>query len=388
MIKKILPIIFIFLVSMFFNACEIFEKKQEIDKTAFYLSMGHRESEIVPFIGFYEITEKEAESLNHYKFDYDKKGKLISVEYKKGNKLLAFDPALTYSIPSARVVFSYSENKEIRHFFDFNSMPTIIQTEVYKQIAYYNNEGKITSIENYTREGDPGFDEFNTYKYEWNYLENNTAIEKRFDINNNPVSFIENEQVFESQIKLNNQNQVIEFTYLGEPQTKPSIEKLIYTNGALSTREAYNAELNKTLFEPDVFAYQYVYDTLVQLINTYFTDTTGIITKTKIRNFAQTKLDYNENGELITINYLDEESNLVVPYGQKYSTIRRNFTGRNFIESEFYFDTDNKPVVGKKGYHKLIRDFDEWGNILRLYEYDVNNKVIRYQSEKLPKYLN
>ena len=69
--------------------------------------------------GSRELTPEEAATINSYKFVYDNEDRLLSVEYVRGDELLGYGSLGG----AAKITYEYSDNKQIKHYFDENNQP-------------------------------------------------------------------------------------------------------------------------------------------------------------------------------------------------------------------------------------------------------------------------
>ncbi|MCK4746261.1 MAG: hypothetical protein KAT15_04465, partial [Bacteroidales bacterium] len=126
--------------------------------------------------GLHAITAEAAGEINHYKFSYDEKGRLVSVEYCRGDELL--DGSNT---GAPRILISYEENKEIHHYFDRDGEPRefagyftaeyeLDEEGVHAGLRFLDKEGSL--VEN--RNGIAWFD--------WKILANGQLKENRFNL--------------------------------------------------------------------------------------------------------------------------------------------------------------------------------------------------------------
>jgi len=126
--------------------------------------------------GTYQLTAEEAGSINNYKFTYDDQGRLTSVEFVRGSELLDYS-----STGAAKVVIEYTDNQEIRHFFDKNNEPKLSRG-VYKYVFDLNEEGMRTGLKFYDKEGNPVENSNKIAYYTWKKLENGLIKENRFNL--------------------------------------------------------------------------------------------------------------------------------------------------------------------------------------------------------------
>ena len=113
--KKLL---FISAVILVMTSCQSGEKSATTG-TQYFRHLKFTETSYDIHTGMHPITADQSRDINHYKFTYDDQGRLINLDYCRGDVLL--DESST---GAPRLVISYEGNKEIHHFFDINGEPT------------------------------------------------------------------------------------------------------------------------------------------------------------------------------------------------------------------------------------------------------------------------
>ena len=63
-----------------------------------------------------KLTADQAAGINSYKFMFDNTGRLVSVEFVRGEELLGYSSMGD----AAKITYDYADNKQIKHFFDEN----------------------------------------------------------------------------------------------------------------------------------------------------------------------------------------------------------------------------------------------------------------------------
>ncbi len=91
-------------------------QKAELNITVIYIfSEGPHDIEK----GTHQITPEEAKTINSYKFTYDETGRLVSVEYVRGDVLLGYSDMGNAS----KITYTYSDGMQTKHFFDSKNEP-------------------------------------------------------------------------------------------------------------------------------------------------------------------------------------------------------------------------------------------------------------------------
>jgi YD repeat-containing protein len=67
--------------------------------------------------GSHQLTEAESKTVNNYRFTYDGQGRLLSVEFMRGDSLLAYSSMGG----AAKIVYEYSDNRQVKSFYNKKS---------------------------------------------------------------------------------------------------------------------------------------------------------------------------------------------------------------------------------------------------------------------------
>lgn len=127
-------------------------------------------------MGLHAITAEEAVKINHYKFSYDDEGRLVSLEYCRGDELLDGSDS-----GSPRILISYEGNKEIHHYFSREG-------ESRKRAGYFtaeyelDDDGIRKGLKFLDKEGNPVENRNGIAWYEWKILANLQLKETRFNL--------------------------------------------------------------------------------------------------------------------------------------------------------------------------------------------------------------
>ena len=92
-------------------------KKQADSGTAWYRNLLFSETPWDTERGTRQLTADEAKEINSYKFSYDETGRLLSVEFVRGDELLSYGSLGG----AAKITYEYADNKQIKRFFDENN---------------------------------------------------------------------------------------------------------------------------------------------------------------------------------------------------------------------------------------------------------------------------
>jgi hypothetical protein len=127
--------------------------------------------------GTHKLSTGQAKTINSYRFSYDNSGRLLSVEYVRGDSLLGYG-----SIGgAAKIIYEYKDNKQVKHFFDKNNQP-VEPSGVYAAEYTLNEKGIRTGLKFFSKNGDPVENRNKIHSYVWSILPDGMVRELRYDL--------------------------------------------------------------------------------------------------------------------------------------------------------------------------------------------------------------
>jgi len=129
--------------------------------------------------GSRELTPGEAAEINSYKFVYDNEGRLLSVEFVRGDELLGYGSL----DGAAKITYEYSDSKQIKHYFDENNQP-IESGGVFTEEYTLDENGVRTGLKFFDKNGQPVENRNKINYYVWTILEDGMLQEKRYNLAN------------------------------------------------------------------------------------------------------------------------------------------------------------------------------------------------------------
>jgi YD repeat-containing protein len=129
--------------------------------------------------GSRQLTAEQAAEINSYKFTYDNAGRLVSVEFVRGDELLGYSSALD----AARITYDYVDNKQIKHFFDENNQ-SVESEGVFTAEYTLDENGTRTGLKFYGKNGEPVENGNKIHYYVWAVLDDCMVQEKRYNLAN------------------------------------------------------------------------------------------------------------------------------------------------------------------------------------------------------------
>jgi len=148
-------------------------------RVEFYRNLVFSETPFDTERGSRQLTADQATDINSYKFTYDNAGRLISVEFVRGEELLGYSSMLD----AAKITYDYADNKQIKHFFDENNQPMELEG-VYTAEYTLDENGTRTGLKFFNKNGEPVENRNKIHSYKWAILDDGMVQEKRYNLAN------------------------------------------------------------------------------------------------------------------------------------------------------------------------------------------------------------
>jgi YD repeat-containing protein len=298
--------------------------------------------------GTYPITAEEADKINNYKFTYDDEGRLVRVEFVRGDELLGYS-----STGAAKTVIEYTDNQEIRHFFDENNEPTI-NRGVFKYVFDLNDDGMRTGLKFYDKEGNPVENNNSIAYYKWEKTKDGLIRENRFNLNDEETVMNEFCPFYE-----------LRFTYDENGYVKRMANFQADTMYNCTVENCGDVGVSYFLFDinekGDLLEFS-VHNTVGQYSNLYW-------------GWARFESKYDENGNTVEVAYFDQDNEYLagkaIPVRQYKYDEHGSVTEVNFMDKE-----RNLMDHPSAGYAVIKYEYKENGHPSDTLRYDKNMELI------------
>lgn len=126
--------------------------------------------------GSHEITAEQAKTINNFKFTWNDKNQLVSVEYNRNDSLLEYSP-----MGAARVTYSYEGDLQIKKFFDSKG---VAKDDDGAEIFEYklDNAGLRVAMRFLDEAGQPVENRNNIHNYVWTKMPDGLIRELRYNL--------------------------------------------------------------------------------------------------------------------------------------------------------------------------------------------------------------
>jgi hypothetical protein len=300
--------------------------------------------------GTHPLSPEEAKTVNSYKFTYDNTGRLLSVEYVRGDSLLGYSSMRG----AAKVTYDYDGNKQTKHFFNEKNEP-VTPGGVYAWEYRLNNDGMRVSLMFLDKDGNMIENNNKIHMYSWSRLDDGMIRENRYNLAGEEVIMNQFCPFYELRFSYNDKGYVTRMAnYQGDTLYNCTAENCgdIGVSYFSFVPNEYGDLLSFT-----------VYNTVGQLSNLYWgwakrinkVDENGYVVETAIydqddeylsgKNVPVIQYEYDDHGALVQVKNMDKDRNLInnPENGIAMTEYRYNDYGRR-IETINY-DKDNKVIT-------------------------------------------
>ncbi len=300
--------------------------------------------------GTHKITPEEAKSVNSYKFTRDDAGRLISVEYVRGDVLLGYGAMGNAS----KITYTYDGNTQVKHFFDYKNQPVESQGVFAYQYSLDEN-GNRRGLMFLDKDGNMIENRNKIHSYTWNKLPDGMIKENRYNLQGKEVIMNEFCPFYE-----------LRFSYNDKGYTTRMAN---YQGDSLYNCTAENCGdigVSYFAFEPnengDLQSFS-VHNVVGQLSNLYWgwakrlnkVDANGNVLETAVfdqddeylggKNVPVTQYEYDEHGAVVKVRNMDKDRKLLNDPKTGVAITEYTYDQVGQRADTLTYDKDNKPVA-------------------------------------------
>ena len=159
-------------------ACNQTPAKKSIQTgTVYYRNLLFSETPWDTEKGTHELSPSEAKEVNSYKFNYDETGRLLSVEFVRGDEPLSYGSLGG----AAKITYEYTDNKQIKRFYDKDGNQ-IESGGVFTAEYTLDDKGVRTGLKFFGQDGQPVENRNKINYYVWKILPDGKLQEKRYNL--------------------------------------------------------------------------------------------------------------------------------------------------------------------------------------------------------------
>ncbi len=284
----------------------------------YYGALAFVETPFEDMTGIRRLTRAEARAQNHYRFDYDRGGRLIRLTFALDDTPRDPNHTANYLYESTTVEICHGEGWEHRRFLDRAGNPMLVRGNIAEERYTLDSLGYRTGLTFHDPDGRAVQSGSGAARFVWRMQKDGTVIEERFD-----------------------------------------------STGALAPlRSGLPFYRTRLRFGPNGW--------LALFENV---DSAGGLVRNAL-GAAQDKLEYRKNGDMIAWNVYDEQERRVEGNGPMVARGIREMDGRGYEAGLYFQDRYGRAMANAYGFDRTETTFDRFGNIVERTNYDANGRAV------------
>ena len=271
----------------------------------YYSTLSFREGPYAPHKGVHRLTQVQSKTRNHYRFDYDSRGRIERISFALGEKLRKPNHTANYFWLATVEEYQYKNNQQIVTYRDQNNKRIEVRGGVSTSHYQLDKQGRRVELIFRNKKGEPIDNSWQINSYQWEHQNDGSIIETRRNISGEKI----------------NLRPGFEFTHV----------RLSYdVNGFTSLMQ--------------------------------FVDENGknIATET---GFAQDRFTMSRFGELERYDVLNIDDQIVSANMQGIASGLVSFTDYGYESSSSYLNSKGEPTRNDYGWWRSHRQYDQFGNM-------------------------
>ena len=285
----------------------------------YFAALPFRETPFAPLVGVHPMSAAEAAKRNHFRFEYDRRGRPVRVSFRLGDELRDLNDTANYYFFSPLLEIEYGRDRETRRFFDRRGNRIAADGDVFEEVYTIDARGYRRALQFYDMAGAPAENSWGVARYEWNILDDGAVIEKRFDLEGDQAQLRANFPFFELRLHYG-------------------------PGGWLSLMQNYGHE--------------------------------GALAMNAL-NAAQDRLEYAANGDLLAWNVLDTDGAAARGNGPDVARGIIGYDKHGYATSERYEDETGAPIESAYGWAHTKAKYDAFGNRIERANYSLDGKRLK-----------
>ncbi len=348
-------------------------------KTEYYRHLVFRETPFSDTRGNHQIDKATAQKETHYRFVYDNENRLIEVSHRLGDFIINdndnWDSFIWFS---PKMTIEYSNNKEIRYYYNRLNEKIEAHGKMYKAVFELDEKGQRTAVKFYDKDDQPSENSWGIHEYQWTNLGDGKVLEKRFDLKGEPKTFRPNFTFYTVRFEFGDDD-LLDFVYhlndegnIINNTMKAGMDRIVYDQEENFSRwMVFDKDLKPVNGNAPEFAIgEHLYDArgnkvelrgfgvvgerkamptgVARILNTY--DKYNNQIEVKIFDLddnllQRVKREYSKDGRRIEwIRYVDENGKLRTPQGANFAAIRHDYAEDGSFSGRKFFDINMEEV--------------------------------------------
>ena len=325
-----------------FNSLPSAASEEQQVTSKYFRHIVFRETPFSQYRGIYPINQQTAKNSAHYKFDYDKQGRVVSVSYQLGDKLInqngVWDSFIWFA---PKVTIRYSTDGEEHHYYNVNNERSEVHGQVYTAKYTYDKRGQRQSLRFYDKQGKPSENAWQAHHYAWQIDAQNRIQENRYNLSKEQVTIRPNFDFYELRLDYGNDD-LLDFMYnygknseLTDNNTGVAMDRIYYDkNGNFQRWQVFNSKREPVEGNrPQVHTGEHLYDEFGNKVGLRGYDRFGQRMRFSWGDFEVSN-SYNQHGNQITAQTLDEQGQIEMNVIVEYDPSQTKRTMLKFVDEQ------------------------------------------------------
>lgn len=190
--------------------------------SAYFRHLTFRETPYSPYRGIHPIDKKTAQTTAHYRFDYDKQGRVTAIAHMIGDQIINDNGNWdTFIWFAPKVIITYQGDQEIHQYHNSRDERITAHGDVYQANYQTNPQGQRITLTFTNADNQPSENAWGIHRYQWQHTGERQIIEKRFDLAGQQKSIRPEFHFFETHMTFNHRG-LIEVMKNHGTEGKPS----------------------------------------------------------------------------------------------------------------------------------------------------------------------
>lgn len=348
-----------------------------------YSQLPFRETPFADIKGIFPLTEAQAQNRKHYVLRHDGLGRVTEMKFVLNENVVALNINKNVVTHAPHIKIQYTDNKEIRSFFDQFNKPTL-SNGAYREVFELDDNGQRKSLYFLNEQDQRVSNNWDIFEYKWEIDKRGTVVEQRFNQRGQPAEIRPGFPFFCIKLHYDQrgylammENYGLDCQSLTQNTMNAAQDKLIYNaQGFMTAWNVYDGNEQRAKGNgPNVATGIMEHDAFGNTTREYYLDELG----NQMHNaygWFDSIATYDQHGNMVSRFNTDEE--------RKYTTIERlGYAGYiisydeegKFRTSISYYDQNKAPTTHKlRGYHQAKNHYQN-GQISRIEFLDINQKL-------------
>jgi hypothetical protein len=318
---------------------------QKDSKTSaeYYRSLLFSETPFDAERGTHKLTANQAKTINSYKFTKDNSGRLLSVEFLRGDSLLDYSSMGG----AAKIVYEYMDNKQIKSWYNKKN-ERIESNAIYSAEYTLNEKGVRTGLKFFGKDGQPAENRNKINNYVWSVLPDSMVRELRYNLKGEETVMNPFCPFYELRFSYNNKGYVTRMANFKADT--------LYNCTAENCGDIGVSYFTFTTNDAGDLENQSVYNVKGQMSNLYW-------------GWSKRLSKYDQNGYPSEIAYLDQDNEYVS--GKNVPVYQMDYDAHGAVTEARNMDKDRKIVNNPADSVAITQyKYDATGNRIETLKYD------------------